>query len=206
MLHWHSICIFLILSWVYSQLFNVPDNNVHGANTGPTWILLAPDGPHVGPINLAIGGHFHLCYIVCCIWQLNRLTRDVPSTPWNSYEICTRLTHWPLGYFNKILKIICELILVIDGCDISSEIALRWMSLDLSDDKTIEGIKTTSMETLVRVIAWSRQKTSHYLNQCWPRSLPPYGVNRPLWVQSLWLTMICVNVMPLLCGPRYTNT
>ena len=31
-----------------------PDNKVHGANMGPTWVLPAPDGPHVGPINLAI--------------------------------------------------------------------------------------------------------------------------------------------------------
>ena len=31
-----------------------PDNKVHGANMGPTWVLSAPDGPHVGPINLAI--------------------------------------------------------------------------------------------------------------------------------------------------------
>ena len=31
-----------------------PDNKVHGANMGPTWVLLAPDGLHVGPINLAI--------------------------------------------------------------------------------------------------------------------------------------------------------
>ena len=31
-----------------------PDNNVHGTNMGPTWVLLAPDGPHVGPMNLAI--------------------------------------------------------------------------------------------------------------------------------------------------------
>ena len=23
-----------------------PDNKVHGANMGPTWVLLAPDGPH----------------------------------------------------------------------------------------------------------------------------------------------------------------
>ena len=29
---------------------------VHGANMGPTWVLLAPDGPHVGPMNLAIRG------------------------------------------------------------------------------------------------------------------------------------------------------
>ena len=31
-----------------------PDSNVHGANKRPTWVLLAPDGPHVGPMNLAI--------------------------------------------------------------------------------------------------------------------------------------------------------
>ena len=32
-----------------------PDSKVHGANMGPTWDLSAPDGPHVGPTNLAIG-------------------------------------------------------------------------------------------------------------------------------------------------------
>ena len=31
-----------------------PDSQVHGANTGPTWVLSAPDGPHVGPMNLVI--------------------------------------------------------------------------------------------------------------------------------------------------------
>ena len=30
------------------------DSKVHGANMGPTWVLSAPDGPHVGPMNLAI--------------------------------------------------------------------------------------------------------------------------------------------------------
>ena len=33
---------------------NYPDSKVHGANMGPTWVLSAPDGPHVGPMNLAI--------------------------------------------------------------------------------------------------------------------------------------------------------
>ena len=33
---------------------NYPDSKVHGANMGPTWVLSAPDGPHVGPINFAI--------------------------------------------------------------------------------------------------------------------------------------------------------
>ena len=32
-----------------------PDSKVHGANMGPTWVLSAPDGPHVGFMNLAIG-------------------------------------------------------------------------------------------------------------------------------------------------------
>ena len=36
--------------------------------------------------------------------------------------------------------------------------------------------------TLVQVMAWCRQATSHYLNQCWPRSILPYGVTRPQWV------------------------
>ena len=34
----------------------VPDSNDHGANMGPTWVLSAPGGPHVGPMNLALGG------------------------------------------------------------------------------------------------------------------------------------------------------
>ena len=48
------------------------------------------------------------------------------------------------------------------------------MPLDLTDDKS----------TLVQVMAWCRQATSHYLNQCWPRSMSPNGVTRPQWVNS----------------------
>ena len=33
-------------------------------------------------------------------------------------------------------------------------------------------------------MAWCRQATSHYLSQCWPRSLSPYDVTRPQWVNS----------------------
>ena len=38
-----------------SQIIFYLDSKVHGANMGPTWVLPAPDGPHVGPINLAVG-------------------------------------------------------------------------------------------------------------------------------------------------------
>ena len=39
-----------------SILVGVPDSEVHGVNMGPTWVQSAPDGPHIGPRNLAIRG------------------------------------------------------------------------------------------------------------------------------------------------------
>ena len=44
-----------MLSCELSPWEHIPDSKVHGANMGPTWILSAPDGPHIGPMNLAIG-------------------------------------------------------------------------------------------------------------------------------------------------------
>ena len=37
-----------------------PDIKVHGANMGPTGVLSAPGGPHVGPINLAVRECIHM--------------------------------------------------------------------------------------------------------------------------------------------------
>ena len=51
------------------------------------------------------------------------------------------------------------------------------MPLDLTDNKSI----------LVQVMVWCRQATNHYLSQCWPRFMSPYGVIRPQWVNSLTL-------------------
>ena len=31
---------------------------------------------------------------------------------------------------------------------------------------------------------WCLQATSHYLSQCWPRFMSPYGTTRPQWVNS----------------------
>ena len=36
---------------------NIPDSKVHGTNMGPTWVLSAPNGPHVGPMNLSWDQH-----------------------------------------------------------------------------------------------------------------------------------------------------
>ena len=42
---------------------------------------------------------------------------------------------------------------------------------------------TYDQSILVQVMAWGRQATSHYLSQCWPKSLSPYGIIRPQWVK-----------------------
>ena len=43
-------------------------------------------------------------------------------------------------------------------------------------------ILTDEKSTLVQVMAWCHQATSHYLSQCWPSFLSPYGIIRPQWV------------------------
>ena len=47
-------------TWLHLSVKVLPDSKFHGANMGPTWVLSALDGPHVGPINLAIGAHFEV--------------------------------------------------------------------------------------------------------------------------------------------------
>ena len=94
---------------------------------------------------------------------------------------------------------------MIDGWGISCEIALIWMSLDFMDDQS----------TLVQVMAWCHQATSHYLSQCWPRSLSPYGVTRPQWVKpgaetgtsqtTLVNTMVADVLAPGITGALITS-
>ena len=47
--------------------YNIPDSKVHVANMGPTWVLSAPDGPQVVPMNLAIGDHICVPFLICFI-------------------------------------------------------------------------------------------------------------------------------------------
>ena len=56
-----STARFLLCYWRFRLLTSCPDSKVHWANMGPIWVLSAPDGPHVGPMNLAIMGITALC-------------------------------------------------------------------------------------------------------------------------------------------------
>ena len=75
------------------------------------------------------------------------------------------------------------------------------MPQDLTDDKS----------TLVQVMAWCRQATNHYLSQCWPTSLSPYGVTRPQWVNSSaiyllkWAEPVIANMTPVVEAPWITS-
>ena len=59
---------------------------------------------------------------------------------------------------------------------------ITWIPLDLTDDKS----------TLVQVMAWCRQATSHYLTQFWLRTVSPYGIPWPQWVKVV-LNMIIMQ-------------
>ena len=84
----------------------------------------------------------------------------------------------PGRFKRNFSKVIFQLILVIDGWSISSKLVLKWIPIHFTDGKS----------TLVQVMAGCRQAPSHYLSQCWPRSLSPYGVTRPQWVKT-WLLL-----------------
>ena len=59
------------------------------------------------------------------------------------------------------------------------EIVLRCMLQNLTNEES----------KLVHVMAWCHQATNHYLSQRWLRSMPPYCITMPQWVQKhlFWL-------------------
>ena len=68
-----------------------PDSKVHGANMGPTWVLSAPDGPHIGPTNLAIRVITPSTHKLCEEWSLNLATHRNTEHPRDYAILCTLL-------------------------------------------------------------------------------------------------------------------
>ena len=64
------------------------DSKVHGANMGPNWVLSAPDGPHVGPMNFAI-------------WDMYTAVRGV------SNEYALLLIYCPKYIHNRLVMKLC---------------------------------------------------------------------------------------------------
>ena len=96
-----------------------------------------------------------------------RKSRDYIYGMWHYKVLCTKKQCHRISFERKNTRI--------DIWRIQCEIALRWMSQDITDDKS----------TLVQLMACCHQVTSHYLNWCWPRSVSPYGITRSYWVKLL---------------------
>ena len=128
-------------------------------------------------------------------WETDQQQRNVFSEYYDEYEKiiwspvtgpqCTNYKARPyiVYSFNPLAPVrsgchfktaIFNLVLLIGIFTSSMNNALRWMPRDLTDDKS----------TLVQVMAWYREATSHYLSQCWPSSMSPHGVTRPQWIKA----------------------
>ena len=81
---------------------------------------------------------------------------------------CHTLTHWPLWdlWFYNNESVFLYWLLFSDflyNLVVVNDNALSWMPWDFTNDRW----------TLVQVMVWCCQATSHYLNQCWPNSRMP---------------------------------
>ena len=74
---------------------------------------------------------------------------------------------------NNFKSVTSEYLLLMKFLSTCCEIALMWIPQNIVDEST-----------LVQVMVWCRQATSHYLNQCWLRSPTPYAVTRLQWVKE----------------------
>ena len=84
-----------------------PDCKIHGTNVGPTWGRQDPDGPHVGPMNFVLWGQY-------------------------AAELDNSLVFRRCSCNLKLITF--KLISRMDILNVSCEIALKWMSQDLTDD------------------------------------------------------------------------
>ena len=87
-----------------------PDNKVHGANIRPTWVLSAPDGPHIGPMNLAIRVWPHMASL-----RHSELKRCLPihqdinahdGTIW--HHTCWEIQNQLMAYCALVLILTCD--------------------------------------------------------------------------------------------------
>ena len=87
---------------------SIPDSKVHGTNMGPTWVLSATDGPHIGPTNLTIRVYWQATDIKWAVTPAVLLTSDKvinyvePQTVSGQGSLTTNA----LGYVHKYKKLV----------------------------------------------------------------------------------------------------
>ena len=72
-----------------------PDSKIHGANMGPTWVLSAPGGPHVGPMNLAVRASLsmNITLVVEC-WKHIYFTTMAGEINWLEHRQITEMSNF----------------------------------------------------------------------------------------------------------------
>ena len=126
---------------------------------------------------------------VCSTCHMFLFPQDInlpEDAPYSEVQEWGLLTHWSQGNLNTILNMQFSIFVLLIGIfTYSHDNPLRWMPRDLTDDKS----------TLVEVMAWCHQATSHYPNQCWRSSMLPYGITRAneltYWAQEKMVRQHC---------------
>ena len=110
---------------------------------------------------------FIMCYWFChnCSW-------------WNICWVINSLAPGRCG--SNFKSMIFTLIIQGSSLGIHLEIDLKWMPKNLTIEES----------TLFQVMTWCRQATSHFLSQCWPRSVLPYDITRSQWVWHIYHTIV----------------
>ena len=89
---WYQKLFHHITNYHRRLICTLPDSKVHGDNMGPTWVLSAPDGPHVGPQNLAIRAVLLWWWkLMCHIMSYHEWHIDTLHVSWDgtvSTQIC----------------------------------------------------------------------------------------------------------------------
>ena len=111
-------------------------------------------------------------------WLLLKLRWSISS--WGMItqrDLLKPLTYKSLRDPDAILKL--QILVLLHWLALSNHLmVMLQMSGDLTDDRS----------TLVQVMAWCRQATSHYLSPCWTRS-------RPQWVKSQPCPYIIISLI-----------
>ena len=140
---------YLVLAWWPSNshyLTLCPDSKVHGAKMGSTWVLSAPDGPNIGPMNLAIrDAHPYLCHQNVSLGH-NGLKDKYLSMRHRLILVCRRIVLYRTKYFasvcagceeaNWIISLMSESlvhsldIMWSDGSTLNMRLSKRWTLID----------------------------------------------------------------------------
>ena len=157
---------------MFNQVY--PNSKVHGTNMGPTWVLSASDGPHVGPMNLAIRVYDYLTSIGL-LYESQYGFRRYHSTEIAALEFMDRIRNEMDGkkvpfsvflYLSKAFDTLDLTILLTKlHCYVIRETALNWFKSILS--KRIQYVECNGTRLLTpgtplpAVGSWTSVRPTH---------------------------------------------